>query len=48
MHQPPGNGGSTKGNTNTKVVWRGMPFHGGVRHHECLGGRFARTVRSFL
>jgi len=30
-----------------KVVWRAVPFHGGVRHHECLGGWLARAARFF-
>src|ERR1700720_390555 len=36
------------GNSSVNLVWRVMPFHGGVRHRKCLDGRFAWTARLFL
>jgi hypothetical protein len=33
---------------SAEVLWRAMPFHGGVRHHECLGGRFGTDRPLFL
>jgi hypothetical protein len=42
MRSPLENSGSAE------VLWRAMPFHGGVRHLESLGGRFGAKPPAFF